>query len=80
MEINWEAITAIGTILAAFVGITGIWINLWEKKRRLKVTFEMVPYFSVYLCNNSLRSIAVTKIVGIVVNSVFYVNNYVGLS
>ncbi len=79
MKINWNAITAIGTIMAAFVGIAGIWMNLWEKKKRLKVTFEMVPYFSVFLCNNSLRTIMVTKIVGFVGDSVFYVNTYDGL-
>ena len=32
MYINWEAVTGIGTVLAAVVGIAGIWINLWEKE------------------------------------------------
>lgn len=75
----WTALSAIGTVLAAFVGIAGIWINLWDRKKRLKVSFETIPYFHIYLCNNSIRSVAITKMVCSVGKHVFYALPYNGL-
>ena len=40
---NWNAISAIGTILAAFVGVAGIWLNIWDKYKKLNISFEMIP-------------------------------------
>ena len=58
---NWDAISAVGTILAAVVGIAGIWLNLWDKTKKLNVNFETVPSFKIYLSNNSLRTTVITK-------------------
>lgn len=75
----WTALSAIGTIIAAFVGIAGIWLNIWDKKKRLKASFEAIPSFSIYISNASLRSVIITKIVCTVDNHVFYVKVYDGL-
>ena len=32
---NWDAITGIGTIGTACVGIIGIWLNLYEKNKEV---------------------------------------------
>lgn len=77
---NWEAITAIGTILAAFVGVIGIWINLHEKTKRLSIKFEYIPRVSLYIANNSMRAVIITKIVFSVKQHVFYVDMRDGLS
>ena len=57
---NWDAITAIGTISAAFVGVIGIWINLYEKTKRLSIKFEFIPRVSLYIANNSMRGVFIT--------------------
>ena len=77
---NWDAITAIGTISAAFVGVIGIWINLLEKTKRLSIKFEYIPRVSLYIANNSMRGVIITKIVFSVKQHVFYVDMRVGLS
>ena len=40
---DWNIVSAIGTVLAAFVGVAGIWINFWDKHRKLNIKFEMIP-------------------------------------
>ena len=77
---NWDAITAIGTISAAFVGVIGIWINLYEKTKRLSIKFEFIPRVSIYIANNSMRGVIITKIVFSVKQHVFYVDMRSGLS
>ncbi len=77
---DWNAISAIGTILAAFVGIVGIWLNLWEKTKKLNTNFEMVPRFKIYLCNNSNRTTVITKMMCCVKTNIFYVKHFEGLS
>ena len=58
----WTVITAIGTVAAAFVGIVGIWVNYYEKHRRLIINVNMFPKPTVYLCNSAASTILITKI------------------
>ena len=76
---NWDAISAVGTILAAIVGIAGIWLNLWDKTKKLKTNFETVPSFKIYLSNNSLRTTVITKMMCSVKTHIFYVEYFEGL-
>ena len=76
---NWDAISAVGTILAAVVGIAGIWLNLWDKTKKLNINFETVPSFKIYLSNNSLRTTIITKIMCSVSSYIFYVEYFDGL-
>lgn len=75
----WDAISAVGTILAAIVGVVGIWLNLWDKTKKLKINFETVPSFKIYLSNNSLRTIVITKMICSVKTHIFYVEYFEGL-
>ncbi len=75
----WNELSAIGTILAAFVGIIGIWINYRDKTRRLHTYFKMVPNFKIYLSNNSLRTIMVTKMICFIGEQVVHVEYFEGL-
>ena len=77
---NWTALSAIGTTLATIVGIVGIWLNLWDKTRKIQAHFEMVPNFKVYLSNNSLRTIVITKMICSINTHVFHVEYFEGLS
>lgn len=61
-EMNWSAIAAIGTILAAAVGVLGIIINLHEKTRRLTLEFSYISSMVLYITNPSLRSVIITSI------------------
>lgn len=76
---NWNAISAIGTCLATFVGISGIWLNLWDKTKKLNVHFETVPNFKIYISNNSLRTTVITKMLCSVKNHIFHVEYFNGL-
>ena len=76
---NWNALSAIGTTLATIVGIIGIWLNLWDKTRKIHTHFEMVPDFKIYLSNNSLRTIALTKMIFCVNTHLFHVEYFNGL-
>lgn len=76
---NWDAISAMGTIVAAFVGVAGIWLNIWDKSRRLSVQFEMIPTPRVFLCNNSDRTVKITKCRYFVKDHSFGVILYEGL-
>ena len=51
---NWSAVSAVGTCLAAFVGVAGIWLNLWDKTRKLNIYFEAVPNFKIYISKEPL--------------------------
>lgn len=76
----WNILSSIGTILAAIVGMVGIWLNLWDKTRRLTVDFRMIPSFKIYLSNTSLRSVVITKMVCSVNDHVFHVDYFEGLN
>ena len=76
---NWNALSAIGTTLATIVGIVGIWLNLWDKTRKIHIHFETVPNFKIYLSNNSLRTIAITKMICCIGTHIFYVKYFDGL-
>lgn len=76
---NWDAISAVGTILAAVVGIAGIWLNLWDKTKKLNINFETVPSFKIYLSNNSLRTTIINKMMCSVSSYNFYVEYFDGL-
>lgn len=76
---DWNAVSAVGTILAAFVGVVGIWLNLWDKTKKLNTKFEMIPSFKIYLCNNSNRTTVITKMICCVKTHVFYVKYFKGL-
>ena len=76
----WNVLTSIGTVLAAVVGIVGIWLNLWDKNRRLTINFRMIPSFKIYLSNTSLRSVMITKMVCSVNDHVFHVDYFEGLN
>ena len=76
---NWDAVSAIGTILAAVVGVAGIWLNLWDKTKKLNTNFEATPSFKIYLANNSLKTTVITKMMCSVKTYVFYVEYFEGL-
>ena len=76
---NWDAISAVGTIIAAFVGIAGIWISFLDKRRRLVIQFELIPLLKLYICNPSTQTIIVTKMRCSIKTSVFYVEVFDGL-
>lgn len=79
MEWDWSAITAVGTSLAALVGIAGIWLNVWEKTKKLNTNFEAVPSFKLYLSNNSLRTTVIIKMMCCVKSHIFHVEYFTGL-
>lgn len=79
-RMNWDALTAVGTIAAAVVGIVGIWINVFEKTRRLSIRLEYVPCLMVYVVNKSLRTVMITKIVLSIMGLIFYVDMLEGLN
>lgn len=74
-----DILSSIGTILAAVIGIVGVWLNLWDRTRRLTVDFRTIPSFKIYLSNTSLRSVMITKMVCSVNDNVFYVDYFEGL-
>ena len=76
---DWSAVSAVGTCLAAFVGIAGIWLNLWDKIRKLNIFFEAVPNFKIYISNNSQRATMITKIHYSVKTHTFHVESFSGL-
>ena len=76
---NWNALSAIGTTLAAIVGVAGIWINLCDKKRKIHTNFERVPSFKICLSNNSLRTVVITKMICCIGSHIFYVKYFDGL-
>ena len=61
MNCNWDALSAIGTIIAASVGMIGILINVFEKIKRLTVNYNFVPKPVVIVCNNSNRPVVLLK-------------------
>ncbi len=77
---DWDILSAIGTILAAIIGVVGVWINLWEKSKRLIVDFRTIPTFKIYLSNTSLRAVSITKMACLVNDHIFYVNYFDGLN
>ena len=76
---NWDALSAIGTTLAAVVGVVGIWLNFWDKTKKIYTSFDTVPSFRIHLSNNSLRTVAITKMVCCIDTHVFYVEYFEGL-
>ena len=76
---NWDAITGIGTIGATCVGIIGIWLNLYEKTKKLLIKAEYAPRFVIYATNDSMRTVIITKIVFSIDTHVFYVDIRDGL-
>lgn len=76
---DWNIVSAIGTILAAVVGVIGIWINIWEKQRKLNVKIDFVPNAIIYISNNSQRTVAITKIIYSIDNHMFFVEHLAGL-
>lgn len=76
---NWNALSAIGTTLAAIVGVAGIWINFYDKKRKIHTNFERVPSFKICLSNNSLRTVVITKMIYCIETHVFRVEYFEGL-
>ena len=75
----WNILSSIGTVLAATAGIAGIWLNFWDRTRRLTIDFRMFPSFKIHLSNTSLRSIVITKMICSVNGHVFYVDYFEGL-
>ena len=76
---NWNALSAIGTTLATIVGIVGIWLNLWDKTRKIHTHFETVPDFKIYLSNNSLRTVAITRMICCIDTHVLHTKYFDGL-
>ena len=74
-----DAISAIATSIASMVGIAGIWLNIWQQTKRLSVQFVGVPSFKIFICNNSMRAVAVTKLICSINNHPFYVEHFDGL-
>lgn len=78
--IDWNAVSAIGTVAAALVGIAGIWLNLHDKRKKLKILFETSPSYKVFICNSSLRTVMITRIRYYAGNHIFFVEAFEGLS
>ena len=76
---DWNAISAIGTILAACVGVAGIWLNTWDRYKKLNVSLEMIPTAKVFISNNTKRTVAITKILCSVNEHIFFVESFDGL-
>lgn len=76
---NWNALSAIGTTLATIVGIVGIWLNLWDKTRKIQTYFEMLPNFKIYLSNNSLRTVVITRMICCIDTYVLHIEYFDGL-
>ena len=79
MCINWAAVSAIGTVSAAIVGVAGIIINLCEKRKRLIVRLEMFPETSLIISNASTRAVTLMKMVCSCGDHVIHVEYYTGL-
>ena len=75
---EWDALSAIGTIAAAVVGIVGIFINLWDRTRKLHIDFQVEPPFRIYLSNASIRAISIVKIECLVGKHIFYSKHFEG--
>ena len=58
-----------------------VWIGicLWEKTKRLKVTFEMIPNYEIFISNDSSRTVNVIRLSCSVNKHVFYVKAFNGL-
>ena len=69
---NWNAFSAIGTTVAAAVGIIGLLLNLYDKIRGLSICFQSQPSFKIFISNMSLRSVYITKINCSVKKDIFY--------
>lgn len=76
---DWNIVSAIGTVLAAFVGVAGIWINFWDKHRKLNIKFELIPNAKLYISNNSQRTVAITKLLFCVKDHIFFAEYFDGL-
>ena len=76
---NWSAVSAIGTILAALVGIIGIWLNIFDKKRKLDITIDNAFRDKIYICNNSVKTVRVIKMIGLISGCSFYAEHFDGL-
>lgn len=77
-NMDWTALSAIGTIAAAVVGIVGIFINLWDRTRKLHIDFQVEPPFRIYLSNASIRAINIVKIECLVGKHIFYSRYFEG--
>ena len=75
---EWEALSAIGTIAATVVGVVGIFINLWDRTRKLHIDFQVEPPFRIYLSNASIRAISIVKIECLVGKHIFYSRYFEG--
>jgi hypothetical protein len=58
---NWDAITGIGTIGATCVVIIGIWLNLYEKTKKLLIKAEYLPRFVIYATNDYMRTVIIKE-------------------
>lgn len=56
---NWDAVSAIGTVLAAIVGLSRIIINDFEKKKLLIMKLVLVPETWIFVSNASSRSVTI---------------------
>lgn len=77
---NWNMLSAVGTIVAAFVGVAGILISVLEKRKRLNIVFEMIPNYVIVISNNSTRPIAITKLTIASNGHIFYVEFFQGFN
>ena len=75
---DWNSISAIGTALAALVGVADIWLNLWKKRKRLSVNFHATPPFKLFISNTSYRSIMIVKLIYSVNGHEFYTEYFEG--
>lgn len=62
MESKWSAVAAIGTVLAAVVGILGIIFNTLEKTRRLEIQIKYASLLTLLVNNPSLRTVIITSV------------------
>ena len=76
---DWNAMSAIGTTLAATVGVVGICLNLNDKTKKLRVNFETVPTYKIHLSNDSLRTVKITKMVCSINTHIFHVEYFQGM-
>ena len=75
---DWNALSAIGTTLAAIVGIIGIWLNLCDRTRKLYISLQRVPDLKICISNNSIKTIVITKMICCINTHVFHVEYFEG--
>ena len=74
MDLNWDALSAIGTILAAIVGVVGIWLNLWDKTKKIRYAIYGITILDTVSVLVSISSEHVYSVSWDIVNETWIIN------